>query len=233
MDLTGKLGKGLRTGILSTTLTGLIGCAEFEELRDDFIESTTWEMAAAKLEKKGEYEKARAMRNIGNLRIARRIAEAGRSEVNVYGSGESGGTYRGGGISVQTPLGYTVYLDKYLEVMYNGKRHLVEEINPPNIGIFEILPININDIVCEGGWFKCGPIHKDYNRYTYPHIESFKAKQPISMIGDKFFKGRKKNADLIGRLVAVNGKIYFDPEEGRDDWRYQTIPIKELDMFKE
>lgn len=219
-----KLSNKLRTGILATTLTGLIGCAEFEELRDDFIESATWEMAAAKLEKKGEYEKARAMRNIGNARVARRIAEAGRSEVNVYGSGERERTYRGGGISVQTPLGYTVYLDKYSEVMYNGERHLVEEINPPNIGIFRVYPTNTNRI---------GTLWLSRGYKNIKHFQDF-SNIKISMMNDnEFALGRKEDALMVGRAIAANGKIYFDPEEGKKNWRYYTIPINELDMFKE
>lgn len=80
-----KLTNKLRTGALTASLglVGLTGCAEFEEMADDYFESIVFEGAAAKLEEKGEYEKARAMRNIGNARVARGIAEAGRSEVNV------------------------------------------------------------------------------------------------------------------------------------------------------
>ncbi len=83
MNLTSKLGKGLRTGILATTLTGLIGltgCAELEGLRDQII----LEGAAARLEEKGEFRKAESVRRIGDKMTAIKIAEAGRSEVNVY-----------------------------------------------------------------------------------------------------------------------------------------------------
>lgn len=87
MNLTSKLGKGLRTGILATTLTGLIGCAAFEEAFKEtegtLLEQVIWQGAAAKLREKGEFEKAQAMENIGFIRGNIEAAKAGRSEVNV------------------------------------------------------------------------------------------------------------------------------------------------------
>ena len=77
----------LKTGVLATTLTGLIGCAEFEEMEDSYLEQIIFQGAAAKLRERGEYDKARAMENIGMARANIATARAGRSEINVYTNG--------------------------------------------------------------------------------------------------------------------------------------------------
>ena len=79
-----KLTNKLRTGILATTLTSLIGCAEFEEMEDVLLEQMIFQGAAARLREKGEYDKARALENIGLIRGNIEAAKAGRSEVNIY-----------------------------------------------------------------------------------------------------------------------------------------------------
>lgn len=226
MDLKDKLKTGALTGLMA--LAGLTGCAntpEARQKRDALMEQMIFQGAAAELRKKGENENAQAMENIGNVMGSIRAQKAGRSEVNVYGGrGESRGNYNGRGISLQTPLGYTVYLDKYSEIMYNGERHLVQEINPPNIGVFKVYPTNTNKI----GTFWMSRGYDNIKHYQdFGHIE-------ISMMSDnEFTLDRKKDALMVGRAIAANGKIYFDPEERKNEWRYYTIPINELDMFKE
>lgn len=84
MSLKSKLGT-LRTGVLATGLglAGLTGCAEFEEFEDALFEQVIYEGAASKLEERGEYERARSVRRIGDAMTGIRIAKAGRSDINV------------------------------------------------------------------------------------------------------------------------------------------------------
>ena len=79
-----KLTNKLRTGVLATTLTGLIGCAEFEEtFKESGLDEIIWQAGAAKARKEGRYEDAQALENIGFIRGNIAAARAGRSEVNV------------------------------------------------------------------------------------------------------------------------------------------------------
>ena len=78
------------TGLVVLSFSSLTGCANNPEA-DALIKQIIFHGAAAELRKKGEYENAQAMENIGNVMGIIDAQKAGRSEVNVnvYG-GESG-----------------------------------------------------------------------------------------------------------------------------------------------
>jgi len=78
-----KLTSKLVPLVASLGLAGLTSCAEMEEMSDAFYEQMIYQTAAVKLDEKGEHGRAQAMRNMGAVAANRKIAEAGRSEVNV------------------------------------------------------------------------------------------------------------------------------------------------------
>lgn len=208
MDLKGKL----RTGILATTLAaGLSGCISMN------ADQTKYLCDGALLPnflEPGVCDEARE-----------EIRE--REEEKIRRGLENG-------IAVETPSGYTVHLSNYSEVRHNGERYLVGEINPPNISIFKAFPIN--DIeVCNFLGLCSGKTYSFFEKIESVRNERF-VLEPVSMMSDnEFVLYRQEDALVVGRAIFSrhNRKIYFDPEEGENEERYSTIPIKELDIFKE
>lgn len=90
MSLKSKLG----TRILATSLglAGLTGCAGMtEDTKNALLQQMVVSSAAVELRKKGEYDRAQAVENLGNVIGAMEVAKAGRSEVNVnVNTNESG-----------------------------------------------------------------------------------------------------------------------------------------------
>ena len=107
-----NLSKTLRTGAL-TGLMGLAACASSYETVD-WCNSPPFVFTPGILEP-GFCRDARAEV------IARKAEDRARQSQS--------------GITVATPEGYSVNLQKYSEVMYRGKNHMVWEVNPPYIDI--------------------------------------------------------------------------------------------------